>query len=116
MALSVTSKFAVFTAALFAIAAALLCPGLARVENDHLIVPWQRIGPVTLGMTADDVVRVLGEPTQKNQRSFVTVYYWKDDLTVTVKAEDSYVTEICALSPDYATARGLRPGMSDTSV
>lgn len=116
MAVGVTSKFAISLAALIAIAAAFSCPDPARAENDHLIVPWQRIGPVALGMTAEDVVRVLGEPTQKNRRSSVTVYYWKDNLTVTVKADGSYVTEICALSPDYATAQGLRAKMSDTSV
>jgi outer membrane protein assembly factor BamE (lipoprotein component of BamABCDE complex) len=109
-------KFAVSLAMLLVIAAALLCPYPACAENDHLIVPWQRIGPAALGMKADDVIRMLGEPTQKNEGPYVTVYIWKDSLSVTAKTEDTYVTQVCALSPDYATARGLRPGMSDTSV
>jgi outer membrane protein assembly factor BamE (lipoprotein component of BamABCDE complex) len=116
MSSGVTPKLAGPIAALVVFAAALLCPGPARAENDHLIVPWQRIGPVVLGMTADDVVRVLGEPTQKNRATYVTVYNWKDNLSVTVKTDSSYVTQVCALSPDYATAQGLRPGLSDTSV
>jgi hypothetical protein len=96
--------------------ATLICPSVARAENDHLIVPWQRIGPVTLGMTASDLVRVLGEPTQKNRGPVVTLYYWKDDLTVTVRNDEANVTQICALSADYATAQGLRPGLSDSAV
>jgi hypothetical protein len=104
-----------FLAALLA-AAALACSSAARAENDHLIVPWQRIGPVTLGMTASDLVRILGEPTQKNRDLIVTLYYWKDDLTVTVKNDTATVTQICALSPDYATPQGLHPGLSETAV
>jgi outer membrane protein assembly factor BamE (lipoprotein component of BamABCDE complex) len=113
---SVTLKFAGSIAALLVLATALLCPALARAENDHLIVPWRRIGPVVLGMTTDDVVRVLGEPTQQNRAPYVTVYNWKDNLSVTAKTDSSYVTQVCALSPDYATAQGLRPGLPDTSV
>jgi hypothetical protein len=98
------------------VAAALLLPVKVRAENDHLIVPWRRIGPVSLGMTAADVVRIMGEPTQKNGGPVVTVYHWQDELSVTVKTDSSYVTQICAISPDYATARGLRPGLPDTAV
>jgi outer membrane protein assembly factor BamE (lipoprotein component of BamABCDE complex) len=116
MAPSVISKLAGSITAFAVFAAVLLCSGLARAENDHLIVPWQRIGPVTLGMTAEDVVLLLGAPTQKNQARYVTVYYWKDNLSVTARTDSSDVTQICALSPDYATVQGLRPGLSDTSV
>jgi hypothetical protein len=98
------------------VAAAFLLPVKVQAENDHLIVPWRRIGPVSLGMTAADVVRILGEPTQKNGGPVVTVYHWQDELSVTVKTDSSYVTQICAISPDYATARGLRPGLPDTAV
>ena len=111
-----TSKFSGSIAALVVFAAALLCPSLARAENDHLIVAWRRIGPAVLGMTADEVVRMLGEPTQTNRGPYVTTYNWKDNLSVTAKTDGGYVTQICALSPDYATAQGLRPGLSDTSV
>jgi hypothetical protein len=97
-------------------ATALACSSHAHAENDHLIVPWQRIGPIKLGMTASDLVRVLGEPTQKNRGLVVTLYYWKDDLSVTVKNDDATVTQICALSPGYATAGGLRPGLAETAV
>jgi hypothetical protein len=101
---------------LLLVVVALLLPVQVRAENDHLIVPWRRVGPVALGMTAADVVRILGEPTQKNSGPVVTTYHWQDDLSVTVKTDTSYVTQICAVSPDYATAQGLRPGLPDTAA
>ena len=116
MTANVTSKLAGSITALLVFTAALACAELAQAENDRLIVPWQRIGPVALGMAVGDVVRLLGEPTQKNRGPYVTVYTWKDNLSVTAETDNAYVTQICALSPDYATARGLRPGMSDASV
>jgi outer membrane protein assembly factor BamE (lipoprotein component of BamABCDE complex) len=97
-------------------ALALLSPVETRAENDHLIVPWQRVGPITLGMTAEDAIRVLGQPTQSNKSRSTTTYFWKDNMSVTTLTENSYVTQICALNADYATAQGLRSGMPDTSV
>jgi hypothetical protein len=90
----------------------------ARAETDHLIVPWQRIGPIALGMTTADLVRVMGEPTQilGGPRSPVLIYNWKDDLSVTIRTDVSFVTQICALSPAYATAQGVHPGSTDVSV
>ena len=97
-------------------AAALLLPVTVRAENDHLIVPWRRIGPISLGMTAADVIRILGEPTQKNGGPVVTVYHWQNELSVTVRTDTLSVTQVCAVSPDYATAKGLRPGLSEDAV
>src|SRR5579871_6707406 len=115
MTRTTVSKSAKYVLSLFA-AAALLLPVTVRAENDHLIVPWRRIGPIALGMTAADVVRILGEPTQKNSGPIVTVYHWQDQLSVTVKTDTSYVTQVCAVSPDYATAQGLHPGLPETAV
>jgi len=97
-------------------AATLLLPAKVQADNDHLIVPWRRIGPISLGMSAADVIRILGEPTQKNSGPVVTVYHWQDELSVTVKSDTAYVTQICAVSPDYATVQGLRPGLPETAV
>jgi len=96
--------------------AALLLPLPVQADNDHLIVPWRRVGPIALGMTAADVIRILGEPTQKNGGPVVTTYHWQDELSVTVKTDTLYVTQICAVSADYATAQGLRPGLPETAV
>jgi hypothetical protein len=110
------SKLALSIPALLVCAAALLWPSKTRADNDHLIMPWQRVGPITLAMSAEDVIRVLGQPTQSNRARSTTTFYWKDDLSVTALTDSSYVTQICALSPDYATTQGLRPGMPDSSV
>jgi outer membrane protein assembly factor BamE (lipoprotein component of BamABCDE complex) len=112
----VMCKLALSISVLLVCAVALLWSSQTRAENDHLIVPWQRVGPITLGMSAEDAIRVLGQPTQTNGARSTTTYYWKNDLAVTALMDSSSVTQICALSPDYATAQGLRPGMPDTSV
>ncbi len=101
---------------LLVVAVAQLLPVQVWADNDHLIVPWRRVGPVSLGMTATDVVRILGEPTQKNGNPITTTYHWQDELSVTVKTDTAYVTQICAISPNYATSQGLRPGMADSEV
>jgi hypothetical protein len=90
----------------------------AQAQNDHLIVPWERIGPIELGMTAADLTRTKGEPTQTSRgpTGGISVYTWKNDLSVYIKSDGSYVTQICALDPVYATALGAHPGMPDVSV
>jgi hypothetical protein len=104
--------------AAFLVAAAVAFVAQARAETDHLIVPWQRIGPIALGMTTADLVRVMGEPTQilGGPRSTVLIYNWKDDLSATIRTDVSFVTQVCALSPAYATAQGVHPGSTDVSV
>lgn len=88
----------------------------ARADNDHLIVPWQRIGPVTLGMNAAALIDTLGKPTQTMRGPFVSVYVWNNSLAVYIKTDGSYVTQICALTAAYATAEGVRPGVADHAV
>jgi hypothetical protein len=90
----------------------------AQAQNDHLIVPWVRIGPIQLGMTAADLIRIMGEPTQRlrGPPGGISVYSWKNDLSVYIKMDGSYVTQICALDPAYATANGVHPGATDLSV
>lgn len=106
-----------FGSALLVAVTVALC-GSAPAENDRLIVPWRRIGPVELGMSRADLVRVLGEPTHTmgGPPDGVSIYNWRDDLSITIKTDGSYVTQICALSPAYATAEGVRPGLADVSV
>jgi hypothetical protein len=90
----------------------------AQAQNDHRIVPWERIGPIELGMTAADLARTKGDPTQTSRgpTGGISVYTWKNDLSVYIKSDGSYVTQICALDPAYATAVGVHPGMPDVSV
>jgi hypothetical protein len=102
----------------FLVAAVLAFYEHAQAQNDHLIVPWQRIGPIELGMTAADLIRILGEPTQTSRGppGGISVYSWKNDLSVYIKMDGSYVTQICALDPAYATTNGVHPGATNLSV
>jgi hypothetical protein len=91
----------------------------AQAQNDHLIVPWERIGPIALGMTAPELIRIMGEPTSRKHGPLdrgVDVYNWKDSLSATVTKDSLYVTQICTLSQAYATAQGVHPGSTDLSV
>ena len=85
-------------------------------QNDHMIVPWRRIGAIELGMSAADLQRIMGEPTQKSRGAFVSVYNWGNDLSVFIKADGSSVTQICALNPIYTTAEGVHPGERDDAA
>ncbi len=97
--------------------AAVLSSGAAAqvaAPNDHLIVPWKRIGPAALGMTVAELVGVMGEPVSK-WPGIVDVYNWHD-VSVTVTKDSSWPTQICTLNPAYATAEGVHPGSTDESV
>jgi hypothetical protein len=102
----------------FLVATVLAFCGQAQAQNDHLIVPWQRIGAIELGMTAADLIRIMGEPTQTSRGppGGISIYRWKNDLSVYIKMDGSYVTQICALDPAYATADGVHPGATDLSA
>ena len=91
----------------------------AQERDDHLIVPWQRIGPITLGMNAEELFGIMGHPTNTKRGALdrgVDVYTWRDDLSATITKDGAYVTQICAFNPSYATAQGIRPGSADRSV
>jgi hypothetical protein len=91
----------------------------APTQNDHLIVPWERIGPLALGMTVPELISIMGEPTSTSRGPLdrgVDVYTWKNDLSATFTKHGLYVTQICTFSPAYATAEGVHPGSTDLSV
>jgi hypothetical protein len=81
----------------------------AQAQNDHLIVPWERIGPIELGMMAAGLIRIKGKPTQTSRgpADGISVYSWKDDLSVYIKTDGSYVTQICVIDPAYTTDKGV---------
>jgi hypothetical protein len=91
----------------------------AQAQNDHLIVPQERIGPIALGMTANELIHVMGEPMNTKRGPLdrgVDVYNWKNDLSATITKDGLYVTQICTFSPTYATVQGVRTGSTDLSV
>lgn len=63
----------------------------AQAQNDHLIVPWERIGPLELGMTAADLLSILGAPTQISRGPVdgISIYNWKSDISVYIKTDGS---------------------------
>jgi len=59
--MSVRKAIAALASGLF-FAIASFAPAFAQVQNDHLIVPGQRVGPIRLGMGMDEVLATLGKP------------------------------------------------------
>jgi hypothetical protein len=120
MKVTVSSRVALFLTFLMASYLSLWhqAQAQAQTQNDHLIVPWERIGPIELGMTAADLIRIKGRPTQMSRgpADGISVYGWKDDLSIYIKTDGSYVTQICALDPAYTTVNGVHPGSAHLSV
>jgi hypothetical protein len=86
----------------------------AQAQNDYLIVPQERIGPVALGDSAAELIGVLGQAGSIWPGS-VNTYNWQG-LSATVLKDGSYTTQICTTSSAYATAQGVHPGSTDRSV
>jgi hypothetical protein len=110
-----------FSFLLFIVAAtASLCEvAIAQDATDYLIVPWKRLGPIELGMTAAELLRIMGDPTSTKHGPLdrgVDVYNWKDGLSATITKDGLYVTQICSFNPNYATAQGVHVGSTDLSV
>ena len=86
----------------------------AQTPNDHLIVPRERIGPLTLGMSATELAQTMGSPSSRRPGE-VDLYSWRD-LTATVTKNGLWATQICTFNPTYVTAQGLHVGSTDVSV
>jgi hypothetical protein len=86
----------------------------AQTDDDHLIVPRQRIGAVALDESAAELIGKLGAPGSVWPGS-VKTYNW-DSLSATVTKDGAYATQICTTSPVYATAEGVHPGSTRQSV
>jgi hypothetical protein len=86
----------------------------AQPRNDHSIIPWERIGPMTLGMSSTELIETMGSPSSKRPGE-VDLYSWRD-LTATVTKNGLWTTQICTFSPAYETAQGLHVGSTDFSV
>src|SRR5581483_336450 len=99
---------------LLAMAAMLPAGAQAQTPNDDLIVPWKRIGPIAVGMSAADLIRALGEPSTITPGT-VEVYTW-GALTATVTKDKLWTTQVCTFAPRYATAEGIRPGSTESDV
>lgn len=88
--------------------------------NDTLIVPGCRIGPVALGLKPADLLNTLGSPNSSMIQSTKTpdlnhIYHY-DDFTVFVNTVSGLVSWVFTYSPSYATAEGIRVGVSELEV
>ena len=86
----------------------------AQTPNDHLIVPWQRIGPMSVGMSAADLVHSMGPPASRQPGEVVT-YKWPD-VSATVTEDGLWATQICTFDPADVTVEGVHVGSTDLSV
>ncbi|MGC1252693.1 MAG: hypothetical protein WA889_17765 [Xanthobacteraceae bacterium] len=86
----------------------------AQTLNDHLIVPRERIGPMTLGMSATELAQMMGSPSSRRPGE-VDLYSWRD-LTATVTKNGLWATQICTFNSAYLTVQGLHVGSTDVSV
>lgn len=82
---------------------------------DKLIVPGERIGPIVLGMSQADVLKILGEPLQSIIHTDGHSSYEYKDFWVYISS-DSRVYRVTTNSPEYTTADGIRVGMTEPEV
>ncbi|MDQ0885861.1 hypothetical protein QFZ81_000949 [Paenibacillus sp. V4I9] len=77
------------------------------INNDYLIIPGKSVGKISLGMTKDDVIKLLGNPTNtldnqliyKSTKNFLSLYL-----------KSSVVKQIEFTSPSFSTKDGVNTG------
>lgn len=94
-----------------------------RIVPGGAIVLAERIGPVALGMTVDEVVRILGRPDeiykQPEDHPDQGQYYRFDRIGWSVSFSSIPASEAIMISTKstmYVTDRGIRVGISGTDV
>jgi hypothetical protein len=87
------------------------------VDQDHLIIPGLRIGPVHLGDRLDDAIRVWGVPTHRYPRGAVTAYVWlRDGFSVDIRDDTQLIVAIAVSDRrDFATPGGTVVTITDTN-
>lgn len=96
---------------------AFACPSETWAQlSDHLIVPGRRIGSVSLGMTAANLLRLRGDPRHTERYADASVYEFGDGVKVFVSDKSGKVFRICVVSTDYALASALSVGDSDLAI
>ncbi len=88
---------------------------VARVAADRRIVPGERIGPISLGMYLDDVVKILGQPDRAERAPGAAIKYFYDRHGLFVGARDVPAITVQVVSTNnngYVTEQGIRVGSS----
>jgi len=99
------------------------------ISSDHLIVPGQSIGDISLNENADSVFKVLGKPDSSDAAmgKMVATWFKRHDTTtyetqvfftrqMGTADEASRVSEIRVTSPDFKTANYLGTGVTGQSI
>jgi hypothetical protein len=96
-------------------------PPPATPIRDNLIVSGQRIGPISLGMTAAQLLQALGEPDRvdnytagADRRMMQTLWFGSFEVHMPT-LNPQRVTSVRTTDGRYATAQGLRVGSSTLS-
>jgi len=87
----------------------------APAPRDTLIVPGMRVGPVALGMTADELNMSVGVPGTQRQEGAATTYSW-GDVTAQMGQSPATVDTIVVNDGRYETADHIRVGLSSLAV
>ena len=82
---------------------------------DDLIVPGKSIGPVLIGMTAQELYRATGDPHGSDVGEDKTTYTY-DGLQVGVENGTQIVYRAFATSPRYKLVKGIAVGSSALAV
>ena len=89
-----------------------LCLSAAFAQDDKLIVPGERVGPIHLGMTEAALYKLLGGPDGINSTpGSVTYIYFHSNLYVSIDAMTHQVFEIdVGANTDFQTLEGIMVG------
>jgi hypothetical protein len=104
-----------------ALAAALvaLSAAASAQSDDHTIIPGERVGPVQLGMSADEVVGHWGRPEEiEPDKNGGTFYRYASRGILVVLSDDAKpeVSLIVVTDKSYATDKGVRVGSASSEV
>ena len=98
---------------------AIICPTVLA-QGDYLVIPGERIGSLTLGMSIDDAVRILGKPNDivgdPNHPEIGKTYFWNDCNISFSGAPEMKAKSIVSSNKQYVTAEGVRTGSSGNDV
>jgi hypothetical protein len=99
------------------VAAVLALAGTAaRAQDDSVIEPGVRLGPVHLGITDVELYRLLGDPKSTRTNGSISMNYIYSKFQVSVDTDTHRVIQVTTDDPAYSTAEGIRVGSSGLAV
>lgn len=84
--------------------------------HDTLIVPGKRIGPLSLGMNAGQLLKTMGSPISTRRLADSNIYIFSGEITAIVLTDNNKVIKVSTRNSRYATSEGLRAGTDDLNV